>query len=164
MKELAFIVVKDSEFYKQYFEAKAERQKFHELAKAFFEKYDLVDSAKYYQTKFLGLKLTAEQKKRFEGQLKKYDDENGMSRFKQKSAMQKAWNEFVADKVNFDTIGKTHFWWISLINHGSYNLWDKDGNIYGYVKDKHKETIILPEYMTAIKMSEYYSVIEQMED
>ena len=95
MKELAFIVVKYSEFYKQYFEAKAERQKFHELAKAFFEKYDLVDNAEYYQTKFLGLKLTPEQKKRFDGQLKKYDDENGMSRFKQKSVMQKAWNEFV---------------------------------------------------------------------
>ena len=164
MKELAFIVVKDSEFYKQYFEAKEERQKFHELAKAFFEKYDLVDSAEYYQTKFLGLKLTAEQKKRFEGQLKKYDDENGMSRFKQKSAMQKAWNEFVTDKVNFDTIGKIQFWWLSLISNGSYNLWNKDGNIYGYVKDNYKETITLPEYMTEIKMSEYYSVIEQMED
>ena len=36
MKEIAFTVNKDSQFYKNYFLAKEERQKFHELAKEFF--------------------------------------------------------------------------------------------------------------------------------
>ena len=82
MKEIAFVVKPNSEFYNKYFKAKEEKQHFHELARKFFEKNDLLDSGEYYQTRFLGLKLNTEQKKRFAEQLKKYDDENGMSIFK----------------------------------------------------------------------------------
>ena len=127
-----------------------------------FNKYDLVDSAEYYQTKFLGLKLNGEQKNRFAEQLKKYDDENGMSIFKKKSLMQKAWNEEVTSKVNFEVIDAVKFWFFCLINSGSYNLWDYNGSIYGYLKDDYKEEIRLSDYMTEIKMSEYYSVIESL--
>ena len=164
MAEIAFTVNLDSEFYNTYFKAKEERQRFHDLARAFFEKRDLVDSRVYYQTNFLGLELNDEQKKRFDGQLKKYDDENGMSIFKKRSAMQKAWNEEVTDLVNFEIIDGCKFWYFGIINRGSYNLWDNDGNIYGYLSDNYKDIIYLPDYMTEIKMSEYYSVIESLKD
>lgn len=160
MKEIAFVVKPDSEFYNKYFKAKEEKQHFHELARNFFEKNDLLDSGEYYQTGFLGLKLNAEQKKRFAEQLKKYDDENGMSIFKKKSPMQREWNENVTSKVDFEIIDAIKFWYFSFINHGSYNLWDYNGSIYGYLKDNYKEEIQLADYMTEIKMSEYYSVIE----
>lgn len=82
MKEIAFVIKRDSEFYNKYFKVKEEQQHFHDLARVFFEKYDLLDNAEYYQAEFLGLKLTAEQKQRFADQLKKHDDKNGMSIFK----------------------------------------------------------------------------------
>ena len=163
MKEIAFTVNKDSQFYKNYFLAKEERQKFHELAKAFFKKHNLFEPKKYYQTEFLGLELTAEQKKLYADQIKKHDDENGMTRFKKRSAMQKSWEEDVVSKVDFDVIEKPKFWWFDFIMRGSYSLWDHDGVIYGYLKDNHKEEIKLADYMTEIKMSEYYMAIEATE-
>ena len=164
MKEIAFVVNKDSEFYNKYFKAKEERQHFHDLARAFFEKYDLVDNAEYYQTEFLGLKLNAEQRKRFEGQLKKYYDENGMSIFKKKSAMQKAWNDEVTSKIDFKVIDSIRFWYLAFLFHGSYSLWDYNDSVYGYLKDNLVDEIKLADYMTEIKMSEYYSVIEMSEN
>ena len=162
MKEIAFAVKPNSEFYNKYFKAKEEKQRFHDLARNFFEKNDLLDSLEYYQTVFLGLKLNAEQKKRFAEQLKKYDDENGMSIFKKKSHMQRAWNEDVTSKVDFEIINAIKFWYFGFINYGGYNLWDYNGFIYGYLKDNCKEEIQLADYMTEIKMSEYYSLIESL--
>lgn len=163
MKEIAFIVKRDSEFYNNYFKAKEERQRLHDLAKVFFEKYDLLDNSEYYQAEFLGLKLNAEQKQRFAGQLKKYDDENGMSIFKKRSDMQKSWNEEVVSNVDFEIINKIKLWYIGLIFVGKYNLWDCDGDIYGYLRNDFSDRINLPYHMTEIKMSEYYSVIESAE-
>lgn len=163
MKEIAFIVNKDSQFYKNYFLAKEERQKFHELAREFFKKHNLFEPKKYYQTEFLCLELTAEQKALYADQIKKNDDENGMTRFKKRSAMQKSWEEDVVSKVDFDVIEKPKFWWFEFIVFGSYSLWDHDGVIYGYLKDNYKEEIKLADYMTEIKMSEYYMAIEATE-
>lgn len=165
MKEVAFMVRPDSEFYNKYFKAKEERQHFHDLAREFFERYDLVDNAEYYQTEFLGLKLNDEQKKRFAAQLTKYDDENGMSIFKKRSAMQKSWNEDVTSKVDFKTMNVLHVWYFPFINKGRYNLWDDGrGTIYGYLEDNYKEAINLTDDMIEIKMSEYYSAIEELKD
>ena len=162
MKEIAFVINPDSEFYDKYFKAKEEKQHFHELVRKFFEKNDLLDSGEYYQAGFLGLKLNTEQKKRYAEQLKKYDDENGMSIFKKKSPMQREWDEDVVSKVDFEIINAIKFWYFGFINRGSYNLWDYNGSVYGYLKDNHKEEIQLADYMTEIKMSEYYSVIESL--
>lgn len=163
MKEIAFIVKSDSEFYHQYYKAKEEKQRFHDLAKVFFEKHDLLDSSKYYQTEFLGLELNAEQKQRFVEQLRKNDDANGMSVFKKKSAMQKSWNEEVTSKINFEIINTINFWYCGFIYYGNYSLWDDNqGTIYGYLKDNLKDEIRLADYMTEIKMSEYYSIIESL--
>ena len=161
MKEIAFKVVKDSGLYKSYFEELSEKQKFHDLARAFFEKHELIDKSTYYQSETLWLSLTEEQRERFKGQIKKYTDDNGMSIFKKTSPMQKEWNEDVVSKVNFYTLRQNDFWYGGIISHGRYALWDYDGEVYGYLYDKYKEEIQLPEYLTEIKMSEYYSVIEQ---
>ena len=163
MKEIAFRVKRDSEFYNKYFEAKEEKQRFHDLARAFFEKHNLLDSARYYQAEFLGLELNDEQKQRFEGQLRKNDDKDGMSIFKKNSAMQKSWNEEVTSNIDFNIINKISFWYLGFISYGSYSLWDYNRNIYGYLKDGMDSNIKLDDDMTEIKMSEYYSVIESAE-
>lgn len=155
MKEIAFIVNPDSDFYKKYFKAKEEKQHFHDLAIAFFKKNDLFNGGKYYQTEFLGLELNPEQKKKFAYQIKKHDDNNGMSIFKKKSAMQKSWNKDVTSKVNFKIINSMEFWYFPFISQGSYTLWDSNETIYGCLKDKYKERIELADYMIGIKMSEF---------
>ena len=43
MVELAFKVAEGTAFYKQFFRAHKEKQKFHDLARAFFERHDLMD-------------------------------------------------------------------------------------------------------------------------
>lgn len=76
--------------------------------------------------------------------------------------MQKSWNEEVVSKVDFKIINAIRFWYLSFIFQGNYNLWDYEGTIYGYLKNT-AGNINLADYMTEIKMSEYYSVIESME-
>ena len=165
MKEVAFTVRPDSEFYNNYFKAKEERQHFHDLAREFFEKYDVGNSGGYYQTEFLGLQLNDEQKKRFANQLTKYDDENGVSIFKKRSAMQKAWNEDVTSKVDFKVMELNHFWYFPFINEGRYSLWDDgNGTIYGYLVDNYKKEINLTDDMIEIKISEYYAAFEKLKD
>lgn len=164
MKEIAFTVNPDSELYINYFKKKDEKAKFHSLAKKFFEDNGITGDYKYYQTEFLGIKLNSEQKERFCEQLKKYDDENGMSIFKKNSIMRKLWNETVTSKVDFKVLNATNCWQRRFINYGSYNLWDYNGVLYGYLEDKYKDDILIADYMTEIKMSEYYSVIEQIEN
>lgn len=162
MIEIAFTVDKQSDFYKEYFEAKAEKQKFHNYARAFFEKHNLVDSANYYMTDFLGMQLSAEQKERFGNQLKKYDDKNGMSLFKKNSPMQKQWTDEVVGKVNMKLMDTQRFWWLYYVSHGRYALWDNGAEIFGYLSDKYR-IVKLPDYFNPIKMSEYYLAVEATE-
>lgn len=164
MTEITFKVNKNSEFYKRYFDAKAERQKLHDYAREFFAKYDLINTGEYYQEEFLALQLTDEQKKRFEGQIKKNEDKNGMTYFKKKSVMQKEWTENVISKVNMKIAHDCRIWYWSYIMSGEYSLWDKDGEIYGYLMDKYKDRIELSNDLIPIKMSEYYTVKESFED
>lgn len=47
---------------------------------------------------------------------------------------------------------------------GKYNLWDYDGEIYGYLEDYYEKDITPGDYMIPIKISEYYAVIEDIEE
>ena len=75
MVEQAFIVDKDSKLYKEYFEAQAEKQKMHDLARMFFEKHDLLnDHLGYRMIENLALQLTPEQEEKYKTQLKVIED------------------------------------------------------------------------------------------
>lgn len=157
MVEQAFIVEKDSKFYKEYFEAQAERQKMHDLARPFFEKHDLLNGdLGYRMIEQLAMQLTPEQKEKYKTQLKKIEDANGMCYFKKASPMYKEWREMVASKVDFNIMDQLWCWYWPYIGQGYYALWHQGDKIYGYLCDKHKETIELPDYMKPIKMSEYH--------
>lgn len=161
MTEIAFRVEPGCEFYKQYFAAKAERQKFHDCARAFFKNHNLLDSAEYYQTEFLALKLSETQRKMFDEQIKKYHDQNGMTVFKKKSEMQREWTESVVSKIDMELMRNQKFWYFTYVHSGSYSLWDLDGQIFGYLSDKFQSEIKLPPYFIPIKMSDYYLAMEK---
>lgn len=157
MIEQAFIVEKDSRLYMEYFESYAEKQKMHDLARVFFEKYDLLnDHLGYRMIANLALQLTPEQEEKYKTQLKVTVDENGMRYFKKASPMCKEWRDTVSSKVDLNIMDQLWCWYWPYIGQGSYALWHSGDILYGYLSDKHKEKIELAEYMTPIKMSEYY--------
>ena len=159
--EIAFKVDRSSDFYKKYFDVKTEQQKFHDLAKAFFTEHNLASKGGYYQSESLYCKLSEEERKKFASQITKYTDENGLTRFRKNSALQKAWTENVVSKIDMKMIDSIKFWWLLYLKCGSYALWDKNGEIYGYLSEKNDKNIQMADWMIQIKMSEYYSVIEQ---
>ena len=161
MLEIAFKVDPKSEFYKKYFDVKAEQQKFHDLAKEFFTEHDLASKGGYYQCESLHCELGEEERKKFASQITKYADKNGLTRFRKNSALQKAWTENVVSKIDTKMIDSIKFWWLCYVHCGSYALWDRGGEIYGYLSEKNDKNIQMADWMIQIKMSEYYSVIEQ---
>ena len=165
MAEAGFRVKKDTDFYKNYFQAKEEKKKWRKLAKSFFIDCGLEDrNRNFYLTTYLAVNLNSEERKIFENQLRTTTDKNGLWRFKAKSKMQKDWNKKVVSKVNLELIVDIELWFWNFATVGNYALWDYKGEIYGYLMDKYKDKIELADYMAQIKLSEYYTIIEEIEE
>ena len=160
--EIAFRVKRDSEFYKQYFEAKEEREKLKGLARPFFEKHGI--DGRFYQSETLSVKLTREQRDKFEGQIRKNPDSKGFYFFKVKSPIEKEWEETVTNHIDFNRLEQVDLWWLGHIMQGTYNLWDADGEIFGFLCNKLDEKFKPDAFMEEIKLSEYYAVIERIKD
>ena len=105
--------------------------------------------------------MDEEERKKLASQITKYADQNGLTRFRKNSALQKAWTEEVVSKIDMKIIDSIKFWWLCYVHFGSYSLWDRNGEIYGYLSEKNDKNIQTADWMIQIKMSEYYSVIEQ---
>lgn len=164
MVVVAFTVDKDSDFAKRYIETKLETQCFRKLANEFFKKHGFLDSQGYYKSESLVVELTDEQREKFSDQLKKNPNRNGFYVFKVKSQMQKEWEKEVIEKVDFKVLSQMDLWYFDYIHHGSYALWDYEGVIYGCLESRHQREINLPDYFKQIKLSEYYAVIEKVEE
>ena len=163
MVEQAFRVTKNSKLYNEYFEAQSEKQKMHDLARVFFEKHNLLnDGLGYRMTESLIMQLTDEQKEKYTSQLKKLVDSDDMCYFKKASPMYKEWHETVTSKVDFNVIDQLWCWYWPYIGQGQYSLWHHNDELYGYLSDKYKEKLELPEYFESIKMSEYYAIKESI--
>lgn len=160
MVEQAFKVKKDSDFYNQYFAATSERKRFHQLANDFLAANNL-DPKKYCLTQTLRMSLTDQERDQFRSQISKRQDENGLWTFHKRSPIQKAWEENVASQVDHERISFLRFWYLPYIMHGSYALWDFNGEVYGLLTDKSASEIKLDDDFEPIKMSEYYKVIEE---
>lgn len=163
MVEVAFNVIKGSSFYESYFQRKAEKQKFHDYAMAFFRKHDMVESLGYYQEEYLAMQLSEEERVRFAPQLKKLIDRNDVSYFKKNSPMYKEWATDVVSKVDMNLIHSGEWWYLPYIGEGTYSLWDYEGVIYGYLEDRNKKAIQLTEEMIQIPLSEYHKVREELQ-
>jgi hypothetical protein len=165
--EKAFEVLPSAELYKLYFASWEEKNKFHSLAREFFDKYGLLSDDHnngYYIMKDLRTQLCEADREKYASQLKKLVDKNNMYYFKQNSAMNKAWNAEVSSKCDMDKIDGTWFWYLPFINKGMHSLWCVGDRLYGYLMDEHKDDIQLMEWMRPIKMSEYYAILEETTD
>lgn len=165
MVEIAFKVAKGTDFYKQFFKALAEKQRFHDLARAFFERYDLMDGpCNYYQSNTLAIEMDDAQKLRFRSQIRKDADKNNITFFKRNSPMQKAWMREVIEKVDTNLLDQQSLWYWPYIGCGEYALWCFGDEIYGLLMDRNQQQINLADWMLPIKMSEYYAAMETLED
>ena len=160
--EIAFRVKSDSDFYKKYFNAKEELEKFKGLAYQFFEKHGI--DGRFYLSKNLGVKITREQREKFADQIRKNPDNQGFYYFKMKSPIEKEWEETVTNHIDFERLEQVDLWWLNSISQGSYNLWDADGQIYGFLSTKQEKVFEPEAFMEEIKLSEYYEVIERLKD
>lgn len=166
MKELAFTVKHDSEFYKQYFHMKEAKQHFHELALDFFEKRGISKNGKYCIYPVLHMELSDDEYEKYRSQIMKERDKNGLYIFKKKSKMQQEWAAEVVNKSDMEAIDSISSWyWGCIGNCGryAYALWSNGEEIYGYLESKNND-LKVPEYAQQIKMSEYYAVIESLEE
>lgn len=164
MKEVAFKVRKDSEFYKKYFEAQEEKKKFKQLAEKFLDENGFQDVKESYMSDRLMLDLSHEQREKYKNELIKDTNKYGLSCFKMTSQTQKKWKKEVWEKINSKLISNIKLWFWGIISVGKYKLWDYNGDLYGYLLDNEKNEINLPGYMEEMKMSEYYKIIEEYEN
>lgn len=159
--EKAFKVKKDSKLYQDYFRSEAERKKFKELGNAFFNKIGYKGS--YTLTRNLMVKeYLSTLPEFFPNELCKYADSNGLYKFKVKSQTQKRWEKEVISQIDIEAYEAIKFWWINSIWSGRYTIWDYDGEVYGMFEANGD--IKLTEDMEEIKMSEYYKIIEEIEN
>jgi len=157
--EIAFKVNQDSDFYKKYFEAKNEKQKFQDLAILFFEKHGL-SAKKYLQTKRLCVQMTQEELNKFKTDVLNKTNTVGLQGFKINSELNKIWLQDVYNKINENVLKGVDFWWVGCFNNcGNYSLWDYNKEVYGMLLANDK--VFLPENTTQIKMSEYYKIVEE---
>lgn len=160
---LTFKVNPNSKFYDDYFNAKAESQKFRSIAIPFFEKYGIKGS--YYQSKFLAINVDKESREKLRLHLLKSPDRQGFYHFRKNSSIEKEWENEVTSKIDFGVLEKCDFWYLTFINAGRYKMWDWNGTIYGYLENKYDNGIVPDEsWMRPMKLSEYYSIIEAYEE
>ena len=95
-------------------------------------------------------------------ELYKHANRDGLYKFKIKSPTQTRWEEEVISQINMEAYKAIKFWWAPCIMSGQFTIWDYNGEIYGCLESKGD--IKLTEDMEEIKLSEYYKIIEEIED
>lgn len=159
--EKAFKVKKDSKLYQDYFRSKTERKKFKELGDFFFDKIGY--NGAYTLTRNLMIKnYDSTISKFFPNELCKNANKEGLYKFKINSPTQKHWEEEVISQIDMEAYNAIKFWWMNCIWSGRYTIWDYNGEVYGMFETKND--IKLTKDMEEIKMSEYYKIIEEMEN
>lgn len=160
--EKAFVLSKDSDLYKKYFLEKSERQKLHNLALDFFQSLGLSMGGKYAMGERLSIELTDEEYPKYKNHLLK-NKENGLYIARKNSKLQKEWEDGVVSRCDMQRIRATRLWSWGLIECGSFALWNDSDTVYGYLSDTHDEPR-LPDGAEEIPMSEYYKVIERIQE
>jgi hypothetical protein len=168
VNEIAFTASPESQLYKNYFMQKNETKKFWLMAVDFMHKYFPGGNRHFYLDDTLHVSLSAEESKTFAKQLIKNRDAHENCVFRRNSLMDKAWVSEVCKKVNRKDFKANDLWFLNFSGDDSCYSWsaslwdDTDGHVYGIIGNDGK--IYLPEGVTEIKMSEYYAIIEKLEE
>lgn len=162
--ERAFKLSHDCDLYKKYFKSHEEKQKSHQLARAFFDENGLIDDelkSQYILSERLTLTLTKEQRVQFEKDLMT-DTIEGLYRFKKSSQLQKKWFNEVYNNVDSKALDACRFWAYDCIMRGSSSLWHNGEDVYGVLESESE--FKLPIGAEELKLSEYYKIVEAVEE
>ena len=170
--EIAFRVIPESNMYRNYFAQQNEENKFIQLATEFLNKYFEKDNNhKFSLRSQLTMTLTDAEHEEFKPQLCKKPDTSGRYTlwvFKQKSDINKKWQEEVCKYINGKRLDANRFWAFEFPGYGRKRsvMWDDCcGNVYGYysVSDSSATEENLTEDIERIKLSQYFLAKETYE-
>ena len=171
--EIAFKVKPDSQMYKNFFIQKEEETKFLALAFRFMDKYfDKESGHSFKMTPQLSMSMSVEEYEKFKPQLLKKVDASGARTiwtFKQKSDMNKKWQDEVCKYISGKRLDANRWWHFSFPGYGrkSVAMWDDGcGNVYGYyyADSANVNEEALTKDIELIKLSQYYAAKENFED
>lgn len=157
--ERFFTINPDSEFYKAYKAYRENRKVVNKRIKEFF-KISGIESHGYFCTsQQLFIEPTAYDSKKFAIQLCVGCYENGLRRFKKRSEINQKWVNFISDMEIMDR--PYLFIYLKGLRGGSRLFFD--GNTL-YCSGDMEEGAPAPDGVTEIKGSEFFAVIEKLEE
>ena len=155
INDFAFRLKKGSKMYNNYMDALSERQKLHDLSKAFYNKYAFSGNS-YIEGDRMTIELSDEEVEKYSGQIMK-DTVQGCHRFKKNSKMQKLNEEEVVKHCDIGRTRKNIIWYWPYMDCGKYAMWSNgEDEVYGYLSNCRNPS----DDMIQIKMSEYYKAKE----
>lgn len=161
--EKFFEVSKDSEFYKKYFDFIELSNKVNEAFKKFAEKHGIETTSYYQNTKRLCIIPTDADKKKFSGMFMKNSDTD----FKSTSTICKEWVS-LCKELNLTSPRKPSLAWDSDCRLNSYStrsrLFHIEDRVYGSIDNNNDSEIILTDEFIEMKASEFWKMIEDIEE
>ena len=152
-----FVVNEDSELYADYFAWKDDKSKISDAFKKVCDKFGIETTQFYLNQNRLHIHPTENDDLKFEKMMKK----TGWGEFKVNSEPSKMWVALVKDIKHFRK-PQLLFYFHSLGYSWRERLFDIDGKLYGSIESNMD--IQMPDFVTEIKASEFYKIIEDYEE
>ena len=152
-----FVVNEDSVLYADYFAWKNNRSKISDAFKKVCDKFGIETTEFYLDQKRLHIHPLESDFEKFKDMMKK----DSWGEFKKNSEPSKMWVELVKDIEHF---GKPRLllYFRSLGSRWKERLFDIDGKLYGSIESN--QDVNMPDFVTEIKASEFYKIIEDYEE
>ena len=163
IEERFFTVEPGSSLYEHYFQY----QKYlNETGKAFdkiSEEFGIESTAYLPYFGRFGIVPTNADEQKFAGQFTAKQFKGGLRTFKLRSPVNIAWTNALKDAAVKQVSKPDPAWELGLLGKSSYRLFDYKGTLYFSMERFWGNTEKLPSYLTEIKGSEFWQVIEEIE-
>lgn len=167
---IAFQFKTGSKMYNAFFALQDEKNRMRELTKRFFDSYfPELKSRGYLITKRLCVQLSDTEREQFSKQLLKksyHQGEDEFWQFRQNSEMNQKWFGEVYSHINEEAINGFRFWFwdFNILGGGHTEILVDGKDLYGLIIPNHEsEKPTIPEWVTLIPLSQYYSISERLE-
>lgn len=151
-----FEIQEDCDLYRKYFAYKKDIPKFVVACKEVCEKFGIETKEFILQKNYLQIVPTKADREKFKNLMKK----TKYGAFKKNSEPCKMWVSLVKDIENF--YKPRLFYYFELFGSYKERLFDLDGKLYCSIEDARE--IRIPDFAIEIKASEFYKIIETVEN
>lgn len=152
-----FVVNEDSGLHADYFAWKGNHKKILDAIEKVREEFGIETKQFYLDQKRLHIHPSENDSKKFKDMMKK----GGWGEFKKNSEPSKMWVELVKDILQFKK--PQLFYYFDMLGHRwRERLFDIDGKLYGSIESDQE--VKMPDFVTEIKASEFYKIIEDYEE